>query len=53
MCRWAFREQLVVLGEAGRGPGVGGSGHRVAVRCRDRYTVGLLTLNRAGTSATL
>jgi hypothetical protein len=39
-------EQLVVSGHVGYGPGAGGKRARVVVRCRDRYTAGLLTLNR-------
>ena len=46
-------EQLVVLVTSGTGRVPAGSGGSSAVRSRDRYTVGLLTLNRAAISATL
>ena len=49
----AADEHLVVPGDVTHGPDAGGQRGRSVVRFRDRYTVGLLTLNRAAISVTL
>ena len=49
----AAGEQLAYLATPGAGRVPAGSGASAVVRSRDRYTVGLLTLNRAAISAAL